>query len=180
MVAGIGQNPYIKPVERTAISGTQISIDLMDEKKEGWGNRILLGLHLAFYELSKTLKTRSSVGIIGSPTQQAKAEAGLFVIREMAKIAGELNAKLVLLNIGRLDAMDPAGPSLWLPLPAAFLAGLPEEVIFLGTADAVKDLYSRNPGEKLTLPEDVHPNAKAHELFAEILRQKIVTFRSPK
>src|SRR5262245_23220070 len=180
-VGGIGRDPYIIPPDRAAVSGTQISIDLMDEQKaQSWGNRIILGLRMAFYELQTVMKRRSRLGM-DEPTQQAKAEAGLFVIREMVKIARELRASLILLHMGRLDGVDPATVSDgWMPLPAAFLSGLPEEVIFVDATHAVKDFFARNPGDKLTLPKDDHPNAKAHEIFAEILKQKITTVRSSK
>jgi hypothetical protein len=175
-VGGIGRDPYIIPPDGTGVSGTQISIDLTDERiTRGWGSRIILGLRLTFYALLKSVKTRSRVGLTGEPTEDAKAEAGLFVIREMIKIARELNATLIFLYISRLDGVKND----WI-LPHAFLSGLPEEVIFIDTTPAVKDFYSRNPGHKLTLPEDGHPNAQAHELFAEILKPKIMAIRSSK
>jgi hypothetical protein len=159
-VGGIGRDPYIIPPDRAAVSGTQISIDLMDEQKaKSWGNRIVLGLRMAFYELQTVVKRRSRLGM-DEPTQQAKAEAGLFVIREMVKIARELKASLILLHMGRLDGVDPATVSDgWMPLPAAFLSRLPEEVIFVDATHAVKDFFARNPAGKLTLPKDDHPNA---------------------
>ena len=173
-VGGIGGDPYIIPLDRAAVLGTQVSIDLLDdEKTQRWGSRVILGLRLAFYKVLQTVKTHLRLGITGTPTQQAKAEAGLFVIREMVKTARELNASFILLYIGRLDGEDPSMVSDgWLSLPEAFLSGLPEEVIFVDATHAVKDFYSRNPGHKLTLPDDAHPNARAHELFAEMLKQK--------
>ncbi len=181
-VGGLGRDPYIIPLDRAAVLGTQISIDLLDEKRtQRWGNRVILGLRLAFYKLLQTVKTHSRLGISGTPTQQAKAEAGLFVIREMVKIARELNASFILLYMGRLDGEDPSIVSDgWVPLSDAFLSGLPAEAIFVDATDAVKDFYSRNPGHKLTLPDDGHPNARAHQLFAEILKHKIITLPSSK
>jgi hypothetical protein len=175
-VGGIGREPFIIPVDRAGVSGTQISIDLMDERRaQFWASRSILGLKLGFYELLKTIKRRSQIGITGEATQDAKAEAGLFVAREMVRIARQLNATMILLYIGRLDGVEPSVVSEgWMPLPDTFTKRLPEEVVFVDATDAVKDFYAHNPGQKLYLADNVHPNEKAHELFAQVLRQAIL------
>jgi hypothetical protein len=175
-VGGLGSEPFVIPVDRTGPSGTQISIDLMDERRaQSWGSRVVLGLNLGFYEVLKMMKRRSQIGLTAEVTQDAKAEAGLFVAREMVKIARQLNATPILLYMGRLDGADSNDISdAWKPLPDTFIKRLPQEIVFVDTTDAVKDFYTRIPGQRLHFEGDLHPNEKGHELFAQILLQQVL------
>src|SRR5688572_12967406 len=91
----------------------------------------------------------------------------------MLTLARQAEATLVILYMGRMSGADPP-----IRLPEALLAGLPKEVVFVDTTDAIKRHYATAPAEPLYLTDDnPHPNARAHELFAELLQDRIAAAR---
>ncbi len=169
-------NPHFTTVGGSGFAGVELTADLLKLPEDpSILNRSVLGLRTAYHEF-RDWRERGIIDAEADITQARQIASEQYVLRRMAQQARRMHATLVVLYMSRVDGLPADDLSKgWFPLPRAVIDAIPKDVVFIDTAPRVAQYYAQHPGQHLYLTRtDDHPNAVAHGLFAELLREQIV------
>jgi hypothetical protein len=167
--------PAIAQVQATSLAGVELSDELMKLRDHPTVlARTVLGLRAAWHDY-RDWRNPAVASAQAQMTDANRLRAEQFVLQQMARDTRAIGATLVVLYMGRLDGLPADDPSRgWRPLPPGFAASLPAGVVFVDATRAVARHYAEHPDQPLTLTAaDDHPNAAAHQLFAQLLARAI-------
>ena len=144
-------------------SGLRITLDLHNLKQNpSYVTKGILGLKIAYRE-TKGIRDKFMANAPAN-TKENKIKSAVFVVEQMYKVAEELEARLLVLYMPRMDGTTVS------PVSEAFASQLPPDVLLVDMTDAVKNYYAMNKDQKLYLSKkDKHPNTIAHKLIADII-----------